>query len=408
MLVDLFGRLRDAGLPVSITEYLALLEGLSRGLGDHSVEEFYLLARAALVKDERLLDRFDQVFGEWYEGREQTMRKLVADLPDDWLDLRGDLDLTPEQLARARELGSLEALMDALRERLEEQEKRHEGGNRWIGTRGTSPFGHGGFNPSGVRIGGQGGQGRAAKIWEQRTYRDLDDRRELGTRNLKVALRRLRKFAREGAALELDLDGTIRSTARNGGWLDLQMRPERHNAVKVLLLLDVGGSMDGHIRVCEELFSAARAEFKYLEHYYFHNCVYEHLWTDNRRRQATRVATLEVIHRYPRDWKIIFVGDATMGPYEVVSPGGSIEHWNEEPGAVWMTRLLDAFPSAAWLNPQPERYWGHMPSIRLLRELMSERMYALSPAGLDDAMAALRRRGAPPTGLVPPESVDPR
>ncbi len=257
MLVDLFGRLRDAGLPVSITEYLALLEGLSRGLGDHSVDEFYLLARAALVKDESLLDRFDQVFGEWYEGREATLRKLVADLPEDWLTLRGDLDLTPEQLARARELGSLEALMEALRERLEEQEKRHEGGNRWIGTRGTSPFGHGGYNPAGVRIGGKGGQGRAAKIWEQRTYRDLDDRRELGTRNLKVALRRLRRFAREGAATELDLDGTISSTARNGGWLDLRMRPERHNAVKVLLLLDVGGSMDGHIRVCEELFSAA-------------------------------------------------------------------------------------------------------------------------------------------------------
>ncbi len=401
MLVDFFSRLRAAGLPVSITEYLALLEGLARGLGDYSVDEFYLLARAALVKDERLLDRFDQAFGEWYEGREATIRQLVADLPEDWLKLRGELDLTPEQIAEARRLGSLEALMDALKERLEEQEKRHEGGKRWIGTRGTSPFGHGGINPSGVRIGGKGGQGRAAKVWEQRTYRDLDDRRELGTRNLKVALRRLRKFAREGAATELDLDDTITSTARNGGWLDIRMRPERHNAVKILLLLDVGGSMDGHIRVCEELFSAARAEFKYLEHYYFHNCVYESLWRDNRRREATRIATMEVIHRYPRDWRVIFVGDATMGPYEVVSPGGSIEHWNEEPGSAWMTRLLDAFPSAAWLNPQPERYWEHMPSIRLLKALMGERMFSLSPAGLEDAMKALRRRSSPPARPVP-------
>ncbi len=401
MLVDFFSRLRAAGLPVSITEYLALLEGLARGLGDYSVDEFYLLARAALVKDERLLDRFDQAFGEWYEGREATIRQLVADLPEDWLKLRGELDLTPEQIAEAQRLGSLEALMDALKERLEEQEKRHEGGKRWIGTRGTSPFGHGGINPSGVRIGGKGGQGRAAKVWEQRTYRDLDDRRELGTRNLKVALRRLRKFAREGAATELDLDDTITSTARNGGWLDIRMRPERHNAVKILLLLDVGGSMDGHIRVCEELFSAARAEFKYLEHYYFHNCVYESLWRDNRRREATRIATMEVIHRYPRDWRVIFVGDATMGPYEVVSPGGSIEHWNEEPGSAWMTRLLDAFPSAAWLNPQPERYWEHMPSIRLLKELMGERMFSLSPAGLEDAMKALRRRSTPSARPVP-------
>ncbi len=401
MLVDFFSRLRAAGLPVSITEYLALLEGLSRGLGDHSVDEFYLLARAALVKDERLLDRFDQAFGEWFEGREATIRRLVADLPADWLKLRGELDLTPEQLEEAQRYESLEALMDALKERLEEQEKRHEGGNRWIGTRGTSPFGHGGHNPSGVRMGGKGGQGRAAKVWEQRTYRDLDDRRELGTRNLKVALRRLRQFAREGAATELDLDDTIGSTARNGGWLDIRMRPERHNAVKILLLLDVGGSMDGHVRVCEELFSEARAEFKYLEHYYFHNCVYESLWRDNRRREATRIATMEVIHRYPRDWRVIFVGDATMGPYEIVSPGGSIEHWNEEPGSAWMARLLDAFPSAAWLNPQPERYWNHMPSIRLLKDLMGERMFSLSPAGLEDAMRALRRRSAPPVRPAP-------
>ena len=390
MLVPFFSLLRDAGLKTSITELLTLLDALSNGLADTSVEQFYFLARTTLVKDESHFDRFDQVFTAYFKGIEDLLPHAPGEIPDEWLAQLSELDLSDEERAKLTELGGLEELMEALRERLEEQKERHEGGSKWIGTAGTSPFGHGGYHPAGVRIGGSGGNRRAVKVWQQRQFRNLDDSVELGTRNIKLALRKLRRFAREGAADNLDLAGTIEGTARNGGLLDIRMQPERRNKVKVLLCLDVGGSMDDHVRVCEELFSAARSEFKNLEYFYFHNFVYESLWKDNRRRRNERMGTAEIIRTFGQDYKLVLVGDATMSPYEIVYAGGSVEHWNEEPGSIWLNRLVNHFDKSVWINPEPQPRWDYTPSVKLTRELMADRMYPLTLAGLDDAIKALR------------------
>jgi uncharacterized protein with von Willebrand factor type A (vWA) domain len=390
MLAPFFLALRGAGIPVSLTEYLMLLEALDARLAGYGVDDFYHLSRAALVKDERHLDRFDQVFGAHFAGAEVLFEAVAGEIPEQWLRRQAELSLTEEEMRQIEALGGWEALMETLRERLREQSGRHQGGSKWIGTAGRSPFGAHGYNPEGVRIGQEASRHRrAVKVWDRREFRNLDDTVELGTRNIKVALRRLRRFAREGAAEELDLDDTISSTARAAGMLDLRMVPERHNAAKVLLFLDVGGSMDDHVRACEELFSAARSEFKHLEHYYFHNCVYETLWRDNHRRHARRVPTMEVINTYGRDYNLVVVGDATMSPYEIAYPGGSVEHWNEEPGSAWMQRLLAAFPRAIWLNPEPGTRWKRTPSIEMIRELMEARMYPLTLEGIDAGMRAL-------------------
>jgi uncharacterized protein with von Willebrand factor type A (vWA) domain len=390
MLIPFFYQLRDGGLNTSITELLTLLEAMKKGVASESVDDFYYLARACLVKDESKLDLFDRIFAAYFQGIEDDFADLLANVPDEWLHQRAELMLSEEERARIETLGGFEELMKALQERLEEQDDRHEGGNKWIGTAGTSPFGAYGYNPEGVRIGQQGSRNRsAAKVWDRREYRNLDDSVELGTRNIKVALRRLRKFAREGAADQLDLEDTIDKTARNAGLLDIRMVPERHNAVKVLLCLDIGGSMDDHVRVCEELFSASRSEFKHLEYFYFHNFIYESLWKDNRRRHTQRIPTLDITHKYGADYKLVFVGDATMSPYEIVYAGGSVEHWNEEPGAVWIKRLLNTYPKAIWLNPEPQHRWDYTPSVKLTRELMGDRMYPLTIAGLDEGMKAL-------------------
>ena len=390
MLIPFFYQLRDGGLNTSITELLTLLEAMQKGVAAQSVDDFYYLARACLVKDESRLDLFDRIFAAYFQGVEDDFADLLADVPDEWLQQRAELMLSAEERARIEALGGFEELMKALQERLEEQDDRHEGGNKWIGTAGTSPFGAYGYNPEGVRIGQQGSRNRSAvKVWDRREYRNLDDSVELGTRNIKVALRRLRKFAREGAADQLDLEDTIDKTARNAGLLDIRMVPERHNAVKVLLCLDIGGSMDDHVRVCEELFSASRSEFKHLEYFYFHNFIYESLWKDNRRRHKERIPTLDITHKYGADYKLIFVGDATMSPYEIVYAGGSVEHWNEEPGAVWIKRLLNTYPKAIWLNPEPRHRWDYTPSVKITREIMGDRMYPLTVAGLDEGMKAL-------------------
>ncbi len=392
MLTDFFFQLRDGGVPVSVKEWLALLHGLEANVAQCRVEDFYYLARTVLVKNEAHYDRFDRVFAAYFKAVASIPDALVAQIPAEWLRRQAELNLTEEEKAAIQALGGWEKLMETLRQRLEEQKGRHQGGSKWIGTAGTSPFGAHGFNPEGVRIGQEGSRNRrAVKVWDERQYRNLDDRQELGTRNIKVALRRLRKFAREGAAEELDLDDTVRSTARNAGWLDIRMVPERHNAVKVLLFVDIGGSMDDHVKVCEELFSAARSEFKHLEHFYFHNCVYETVWKDNRRRNSERHPVLDVIHKYPADYKLVFVGDATMSPYEISYPGGSVEHHNEEPGAAWMQRLLDVYQKAAWINPQPEDRWGYYDSVGLLRSIMGGRMFPLTLEGLDRAMRELVR-----------------
>ncbi|MDH3546158.1 MAG: VWA domain-containing protein [Gammaproteobacteria bacterium] len=390
MLIPFFYLLRDGGMKTSITELLTLLEAMQRGLAGQSVDDFYYLSRACLVKDESQLDKFDRIFAAYFKGVDDTFADLTQDIPDDWLRRQAELHLSEEERALIETMGGFEELMRALKERLEEQGERHEGGSKWIGTAGTSPFGAYGYNPEGVRIGQQGSRNRrAVKVWDQRQYRNLDDSVELGTRNIKVALRRLRKFAREGAAEQLDLEDTIDKTARNAGLLDIRMVPERHNAVKVLLCLDIGGSMDDHIRVCEELFSAARSEFKHLEYFYFHNFVYESMWKDNRRRHAERVATLDITHKYGADYKLVFVGDATMSPYEIVYAGGSVEHWNEEPGAVWIKRLLHTYPKAIWLNPEPKQRWDYTPSVKITREIMGDRMFPLTITGLDDGIKAL-------------------
>ncbi|HEY9552574.1 vWA domain-containing protein [Allosphingosinicella sp.] len=392
MFFSFVDELRAAGIPASMKEHLILLEALDAAVIAARPEEFYYLARATFVKDEGLLDRFDQVFGKVFKGIETSYGTEAVPIPEEWLHKVAELYLTPEQMEEIKSLGSWDEIMEALKARLGEQKGRHQGGSKWIGTGGTSPFGAYGYNPEGVRIGQDGGrQGRAIKVWDKREFRNLDNSKELGTRNIKVALRRLRRFAREGAAEELDLDATIDGTARRG-WLDIRMRPERHNAVKLLLFLDVGGSMDPHIKVCEELFSAAHSEFKNLEFFYFHNCVYESVWTDNRRRHSERTPTWDVLHKFGHDYKLVFIGDASMSPYEISHPGGSIEHFNEQAGAVWMQRMVNTYPSAVWLNPLGEQYWGYSQSIGLIRALMQDRMYPLTLEGLDEAMRTLSRK----------------
>jgi uncharacterized protein len=391
MFFSFVDELRAAGIPASLKEHLTLLEALDAEVIGADPEQFYFLARATFVKDEGLLDRFDQVFGKVFKGIETSYGTEKVPIPEDWLKKVAELYLTPEQMAEIKALGSWQEIMEALKARLAEQQGRHQGGSKWIGTGGTSPFGNSGYNPEGVRIGGEGGQRSAIKVWDKREFRNLDNSVELGTRNIKIALRRLRRFAREGAAEELDMDETIDGTARKG-WLDICMRPERHNAVKLLLFLDIGGSMDPHVKLCEELFSAATSEFKNLEFFYFHNCPYEGLWKDNRRRTSERTPTWDVLHKYGHDYKLVFVGDASMSPYEITHPGGSVEHHNEEAGAVWMQRLANTYPATVWLNPTPEQYWSYSASTRIVQELMTDRMYPLTLAGLDDAMRTLSRK----------------
>ncbi len=389
MLIDFFFTLKSAKIPVSIKEFLVLLEALEKQVIAPSLDDFYYLSRITLVKDEANFDKFDKAFGAYFHGVE-TLFEKNPEIPLDWLMKRLERELTPEQKAALEKFG-YDKLMDRLKELLEEQKGRHEGGNKWIGTGGTSPFGNGGQNPEGIRIGGEGGNRSAVKVWEARTYRDYDSERELGTRNIKVALRRLRKFAREGAQDELALDDTIRATANNAGWLDIKMQAERKNKVKVLMLMDVGGTMDDHIARVEELFSAAKTEFKNMEFFYFHNCLYETLWKNNRRRHAERFASWDVLRKYPPDTKVIFVGDATMSPYEIVQPGGSVEYHNEEAGAVWLQRFAQQFPKYVWLNPEPEQLWQYRQSIAIIRQLMSDRMYPITMDGLERAMQMLSK-----------------
>ncbi len=391
MFVNFFHELRAAGLPVTLKEYLTLMEALEADLANRSVEDFYYLSRAALVKDERHLDRFDQVFGHVFKGLELMSDAIEAHIPEEWLRAISQLYLSEEEKRKIEELGGWEKIMEELKKRLAEQKGRHQGGSKWIGTAGTSPYGAYGYNPAGVRIGQKENRNfRAIKVWDKREFRDLDDSVEIGTRNIKVALRRLRRFAREGAAEELDLDGTIRSTAHKG-YLDVQMRPERRNTVKVLMFFDVGGSMDWHIKSVEELFSAARSEFKHLEYYYFHNCLYESVWKNNARRWTEKTPTWDVLHTYPSDYKVIFVGDASMSPYEITLPGGSVEHMNEEPGALWLRRVTDIYEHCVWLNPVPEEHWGWTPSIKMIRDIFEGRMFPLTLEGLDRAMRELMR-----------------
>jgi uncharacterized protein len=391
MFLNFLDELRAAGIPASLKEHLMLLEALDREVIGRSPEEFYYLSRAVYVKDEGLLDRFDQVFNKVFKGLLTEYGTQPVEIPSDWLRAVAEKFLTPEEMAAIESLGSWDDIMDTLKKRLEEQQERHEGGSKWIGTGGTSPFGNNGYNPEGVRIGGESKHKRALKVWEKREFQNLDNTRELGTRNIKIALRRLRKFARDGAAEELDIKATIDGTARQG-WLDIHMRPERRNAIKVLLLLDVGGSMDPFVKLVEELFSAATTEFKNLEFYYFHNCLYEGLWKDNRRRFSERTPTWDVLHKFPHDYKVVFVGDAAMSPYEITHPGGSVEHFNEESGAAWMQRVANTYPATVWLNPTPEAHWGYSQSTKIIRELMNDRMYPLTLDGLDDAMRELTRK----------------
>ncbi|WNW11217.1 VWA domain-containing protein [Pseudomonas sp. DTU_2021_1001937_2_SI_NGA_ILE_001] len=392
MLINLFNEMRAARVPVSLRELLDLIEALQQRVVFADIDEFYFLARAILVKDERHFDKFDRAFGAYFNGLQDLDEALQALIPEDWLRKEFERSLTPEERAQIQSLGGLDKLLEAFKQRLAEQKERHAGGNKWIGTGGTSPFGSGGYHPEGIRVGDAGQrQGKAVKVWEQREYRNLDDQVELGTRNLKVALRRLRKFAREGAAEELDLDGTIEHTARDAGLLNIQMRPERRNAVKLLLLFDIGGSMDAHVKVCEELFSACKTEFKHLEYYYFHNCVYETLWKDNLRRNAERIATQDVLHTYGADYKVIFVGDAAMAPYEISQPGGSVEHWNEEPGYLWMQRFMAKFRKLIWINPYPRHAWEYTTSTHIIRDLVEQRMYPLTLEGLDEGIRYLAK-----------------
>jgi uncharacterized protein with von Willebrand factor type A (vWA) domain len=391
MLTKFFSELRSARLPVSVKEYLALLEAMEAGCASGKVEDFYYLARLTLIKDERYYDRFDQVFGHVFKGLDLMSEAIEADIPEDWLRAVSALYLTDEEKAKIEELGGWEKIMETLRQRLLEQKERHQGGNKWIGTGGTSPFGAYGYNPAGIRIGQhESRHQRAIKVWDKREFKDLADDVELGTRNIKVALRKLRRFARIGAAEEFDLPGTIRGTAEKGH-LDIHMRPERRNAIKVLMFFDVGGSMDWHIKGVEELFSAARSEFKHLEYYYFHNCLYERVWRDNARRYTETIPTWEVLHTYPHDYKLIFVGDASMSHYEITHAGGSVEHMNDEAGHVWLSRATATYPHAVWLNPIPDTHWGWTPSIGIVQRLMEGRMYPLTLEGLDAAIRTLLR-----------------
>ncbi|RZT95308.1 vWA domain-containing protein [Rivibacter subsaxonicus] len=397
MLTAFFYTLRAAKLPVSVKEYLTLLEALQAGVIDDSAEggsgpsidKFYFLSRLVLVKDEAHFDKFDRAFASYFKGV-QLVSEATKDIPLDWLKQTLELQLSPEQIAAIEKMG-WDELMETLQKRLDEQKERHEGGSKWIGTGGTSPFGNSGANPQGIRIGGKGGSKSAVKVWEQRAYKDYDDTKELGTRNIKVALRRLRRFAREGSELELDLDDTIRSTAAHAGLLDIKMIPERHNKARVLLLMDVGGTMDEHVHRVEELFSAAKSEFKHLDFYYFHNCVYDFVWKNNRRRFAEKFSTWDLIRKYNRDYKLIFVGDATMSPYEILQPGGSVEYNNEEPGAEWLQRLTHAFPKYAWINPEPQGVWQYRQSIAVVQQLVQQRMFPLTLAGLEGAMRLLSK-----------------
>lgn len=394
MFLPFFLELKAAKVPVSLREYLSLLEGMEAGLVEYDVEGFYYLARAALVKDERHIDRFDQVFSHFFKGVEAVSGEGavdVANLPEEWLRRLAEKHLSDEEKKLVESLGGFEKLMETLRKRLEEQKGRHQGGSKWIGTAGTSPFGAYGYNPEGVRIGqDESRHRRAVKVWDKREFRNFDDSVEIGTRNIKVALKRLRRWVREGAIEEFDLPETIRSTAEHG-YLDVKTRPERRNAVKLLMFFDVGGSMDDHIRVVEELFSAARMEFRQMEYFYFHNCLYEGVWKDNRRRHSEVIPTLDVIHKYGSDYKVVFVGDASMSPYEIAYPGGSVEHWNKEAGAVWIERVTRQWPNAVWINPVPPKQWGHTHSIQMIRDLFSDRMYPLTLAGLDAATRELSR-----------------
>ena len=389
MLLNLFDALREEKLPVTLREWLDLLAALEADLAFADIEQFHALARAVLVKDERHFDRFDRAFGRFWDGVSRLPDEDFSKIPEDWLRREFERQFSDEDKAKIEQLGGLEELMRRFRERLAEQKERHAGGNRWIGTGGTSPFGSGGFHPGGIRLGPHGGGRMAAKVWEKREYRNLDGDAELSPRNFKTALRRLRRFAREGAQMELDLPATIAATAREGGLLDVKLRPERHNAVKVLLLLDIGGSMDDHVAACEALFGAARSEFKRLQHFYFHNFIYDHVWTDNQRRGSSRLAVIELLRRYNPDYKVVFVGDAAMGPYEITHAGGSVEDWNEEPGAVWFGRIREHFRQIVWINPNPSAQWRYTASTQLVRELVEDRMYPLTPDGLGQAMRAL-------------------
>src|SRR6202048_4704527 len=392
MFLQFFTSLRDAQVPVTLREYLTLMEALDADLAEQTVENFYYLSRAALVKDERNLDKFDRVFGTVFKGLESLLDAMEkADIPAEWLKKLAEKYLTEEEKKQIEAMG-WDKLMETLRQRLKEQQGRHQGGNKWIGTAGTSPFGAHGYNPEGVRIGQQEGRNRSAvKVWDRREFRNLDDTVELGTRNIKLALRRLRQFAREGAPEELDLDGTVRSTAHNAGWLDLRLVPERHNTVKLLLFLDIGGSMEDHVRICEELFSAARSQFKHLIHFYFHNCIYDSVWRDSRRRHVEQMPVMELLRTYNQSYRIVLVGDASMSPYEIEKEGGSVERWNDEAGGGWVPRLLQGIPKAGWLNPVPQKYWTGTSSIGMIRQILENRMFPLTLDGLDRAVRRLTR-----------------
>ena len=391
MLINFFQGLRHSGVPVTIRELLDLLNALENRLAYADIDAFYYLSRTVLVKDEKYFDRFDRAFGAYFKDLESFEDVLEVLIPEDWLRSEFIKQLSEEEKAKIESLGGLDKLIEEFKKRLEEQKKRHQGGSKWIGTGGTSPFGSGGYHPEGIRLGPNGGNQRAVKVWEKREFKNLDDSVELGTRNIKIALRRLRKFARVGAEEELDLDDTIRSTARNAGLLDIRMVPERHNAVKVLIFFDVGGSMDPHVKVCEELFSAARNEFKHMEYFYFHNFIYDTVWRNNIRRQSERSGTYDLMHKYPHDYKVVFVGDASMSPYEILQPGGSVEFWNEEPGERWMRRLTNTYPKLVWINPVPQAHWEYTQSIDITRQLVDDRMYPLTVRGLEDAMACLTK-----------------
>ncbi|MCW2292035.1 uncharacterized protein with von Willebrand factor type A (vWA) domain [Pseudomonas sp. BIGb0408] len=392
MLLNLFTEMRAAKVPVSLRELLDLIDALKHKVVFADMDEFYYLSRAILVKDERHFDKFDRAFSAYFDGLQSLDQHLEALIPEEWLRKEFERSLSAEERAQIQSLGGLDKLIEEFKKRLEEQKERHAGGNKWVGTGGTSPFGSGGYNPEGIRVGDAGErQGKAVKVWDQREYKNLDDSVELGTRNIKVALRRLRKFARQGAQDELDLDGTIDHTARDGGLLNIQMRPERRNTVKLLLLFDIGGSMDAHVKVCEELFSACRTEFKHMEYFYFHNCVYETVWKNNQRRNAERVSTHDLLHKYGADYKVVFIGDAAMAPYEITQPGGSVEHWNEEAGYLWLRRFMETYKKLIWINPYPRQTWDYTTSTGIIRELINDQMFPLTLQGLEDGMRFLAK-----------------
>ena len=391
MLINLFKTLKETGVPCTLRELLDLIQGLEHQIAFANINDFYYLSRSILVKDEKHYDKFDRAFDIYFKGLETLDDVIQAMIPDEWLRKEFEKFLTEEELKNIKSMGGLEKLLDEFKKRLEEQKGKHEGGNKWVGPAGTSPYGNDGVNPEGIRVGGEGKQNKAVKVWQQRDYRNLDDSIELGTRNIKIALRRLRKFVRESREDEFDLDGTIKSTSKNAGLLDIKMIPEKTNAVKVLVLFDVGGSMDPHVKICEELFSACKTEFKNLEYFYFHNFIYETVWKDNRRRHNERIETTEILHKYSSDYKIIFVGDATMAPYEITNAGGSIEHWNEEPGALWMKKFFNNYERLIWLNPVPEDHWDYSASIDLSRSLIEDQMFPLTLKGLEDGMSFLTK-----------------